>query len=217
MLALRSKLRRDLLAYFYQNRAARIYVRQLAGKLGADSTNLSRELARLEEEGLLVSEREGRQLYYRVNRQNPQVRPLFEILAKTVGVEPLLRRALAGISGLQQAWIVGSFAKGNADSASDVDLLLVGRPDQQQLAGALARVEGTLDREINYTVLTLPELERRLAKRDPFLTDIWQGSRIHLIGATEDTSAENKLEADSPVPRRRRAQGGRRQKEPAHR
>src|SRR5271165_3496289 len=98
MFALRSKLRRDLLAFFLENRTARAYVRQLAEKIGADSTNVSRELARMEQQGLLVSEREGRQLYYRVNRQNPRVRPLFELLKTTVGVEPMLRRAVADLS-----------------------------------------------------------------------------------------------------------------------
>src|ERR1700747_1506719 len=59
MISLRSELRRKLLTYFYTNRAARVYVRQLASALGVDSTNLSRELARLEREGLLRSEIEG--------------------------------------------------------------------------------------------------------------------------------------------------------------
>jgi predicted nucleotidyltransferase len=189
MLALGSKLRRDLLAYFYGNRRARVYVRQLAERIGADSTNVSRELARLEQYGLLVSEREGRQLYYRLNLQNRQVRPLFQLLQQTIGAEPILRKSLAHVSGLSHAWIYGSFAKGGADANSDLDLLLVGRPDQQQLAAALRRVEESLNRQINYTVLTLPELERRLAEQDPFLTDIWNGRRISLIGATEDSHA----------------------------
>ncbi len=47
MLSLRSNLRRKVLTFFYVNRSARFYVRQLAVALGADSTNLSRELARL--------------------------------------------------------------------------------------------------------------------------------------------------------------------------
>jgi len=60
MISLRSDLRRKLLTFFYVNRSARAYVRQLAVELQVDSTNLSRELARLEREGLLRSEIEGR-------------------------------------------------------------------------------------------------------------------------------------------------------------
>jgi predicted transcriptional regulator with HTH domain len=71
MISLRSDLRRKLLTFFYVNRSARIYVRQLAVALAADSTNVSRELARLAREGLLRAETEGRQLYYSINRDYP--------------------------------------------------------------------------------------------------------------------------------------------------
>lgn len=217
MLALRSKLRRDLLAYFYGNRSARAYVRQLAEKIGADSTNVSRELARMEQQGILISEPEGRQLYYRLNRQNPQLRPMFQLLQQTIGIEPMLRQAIEQIPGLKQAWIYGSFAKGGADASSDIDVLLLGRPDQEQLAVSLRRLEKALDRQINYTVLTLPELERRLTQQDPFLTDIWNGRRIGLIGATEDSPAAPKSETGTAVPRRRTTQGARRSQKPGHR
>ena len=58
MISLRSELRRKLLTFFYVNRSARVYVRQLAVALNADSTNVSRELASLRREGFLRSEAE---------------------------------------------------------------------------------------------------------------------------------------------------------------
>ncbi len=206
MFALRSKLRRDLLTYFYENRSARVYVRQMAEKVGADPTNVSRELARLEQQGLLVSEREGRQLYYRLDRQSPQMKPLFQLLERAIGVEPTLRRELGKISGLDHAWLYGSYAKGEADARSDIDLLLVGEPDQQQLAQSVSRLERALNREINYTVFGFQELEQRLADEDPFLSDIWNGRRIDLIGSSEDAPAAAKSEAGKALSRRRGAQ-----------
>jgi len=92
MLSLRSELRRRLLTFFYVNRKARVYVRQLAEALQADSTNLSRELARLEREGLLRSEQEGRQLYYSLNRASPYLKSLFALLQGSLGVVPALKR-----------------------------------------------------------------------------------------------------------------------------
>lgn len=71
MISLRSELRRKVLTFFHSNREARVYVRQLAVELDADSTNLSRELARLAREGFLRAEQEGRQLYYCVNLAYP--------------------------------------------------------------------------------------------------------------------------------------------------
>jgi hypothetical protein len=57
----------------------------LAVALEADSTNLSRELARLAHEGFLRPEVEGRQLYYSVNREYPYLKPVFALLKGLVG------------------------------------------------------------------------------------------------------------------------------------
>jgi len=77
---MRSKLRRGVVTYFYKNPKARIYVRSLAKILEVDSTNLSRELARLAKEGFLRSEVEGKQLYYSINRDYRQLREVMDLL-----------------------------------------------------------------------------------------------------------------------------------------
>jgi predicted nucleotidyltransferase len=212
MFSLRSQLRRDLLTHFYLNRSARPYVRQLAASIHADPTNVSRELARLERDGLLRSEIEGRQLYYSLNHQSPTLKPLFALLRGSIGIEPTLRTMLAGVPGINSAWLYGSFAKGEADAASDIDLLVVGSPDQARLASEARKAEKILRREINYTVFTAPELEQRLAARDAFLLDIWNGERIRIAGNGEPDgheAAAGPTRADSPVPARRTKKGGR--------
>ena len=52
MFELRSKARRNLLAYYFTNPAARLHLRDLAERLKVDPSNLSKELGRLEREGL---------------------------------------------------------------------------------------------------------------------------------------------------------------------
>ena len=182
MLLLRSELRRKLLAYFYANRSARVYVRQLAKALDVDSTNLSRELARMEREGFLRAQLEGRQRYYSVNPEYPYLKAVFSLLQGTVGLVPSLKTALSHVSGIDEAYLYGSFAKDEADRASDIDLLIVGEPDTGALAVEVRKLEKTLNRELNYTVFAPQELKRKLAAHDPFLTDVWQGRRIELIG-----------------------------------
>jgi predicted nucleotidyltransferase len=200
MFSLRSELRRKILTFFYVNRAARVYVRQLATALEADSTNASRELGRMEREGLLRSETEGRQLYYSLNRESPLLKPLFALLRGSIGAEPALREALARVDGIKDAWLYGSFAKGEADARSDIDVLIVGRPDAAQLAAEVRKAEQALRREINYTVLTSPELKRRLAAADAFVADVWNGKRVRLIGDEIDQTAGGAAQAGKAVP-----------------
>jgi predicted nucleotidyltransferase len=199
MISLRSNLRRKLLTFFYVNRSARVYVRELAGDLHEDSTNVSRELARLEREGLLRSETEGRQRYYCVNREYAYLRPVFALLQGSVGIQPALKHAFESVPGIQSAWIFGSFAKNDADATSDVDLLLLGEPDQAVLASEVRKAEKALRREINYTILTHAELKRRLQEGDPLVSDIWDGKRIELIGHDDNQAAEDRSEAGAAV------------------
>ena len=199
MISLRSELRRKLLTFFYVNRAARVYVRQLANALQADSTNLSRELARLEREGFLRSEPEGRQLYYRLNLAYPFLKPVFAMLQGSIGIEPTLKRALEAVDGVQSAWLFGSFAKNEVDAGSDIDLLILGRPDQMRLAPEVRKAERILRREINYTVLTPNELNRRLAEHDTFVSDIWNGKRVRLMGSDDHEAAEDRSGAGKAI------------------
>lgn len=203
MFSLRSTLRRKLLTFFYVNRNARVYVRRLAQALQVDSTNLSRELKQMARDGILRSEIEGRQLYYTLNRTNPNLKPLFQLLQGSIGLIPALKDALAEVPGIESAWLYGSFAKGEADAASDIDVLILGAPDQARLASRLRSAEGALHREINYTVLSPRELQKRLTARDPFIADIWRGKRVELIDGNRNPAPEDRSQTGAPLPRRR--------------
>jgi predicted nucleotidyltransferase len=189
MISLRSQLRCRLLTYFYSNRSARVYVRQLATALSVDSTNLSRELSRLEKEGLLRSDVEGRQRYYSIDPRYTYLEAVFSILEGTVGIVPTLRGALRRVEGIEQAYLYGSFAKNEQDATSDIDLLIIGEPDASRLASEVASTEKMLNREVSYTVLKRHELNKKLSSNHPFISDVWHGKRVEIIGNDQDKAA----------------------------
>ncbi|MBI3485256.1 MAG: nucleotidyltransferase domain-containing protein [Acidobacteria bacterium] len=171
MLQLRSKLRRDLLGYFFTNPDAEHYLRELAALLHADAANLSRELAALAQLGIFQWRLRGRLKFYRLNRAHPLFEEYRRIISKTIGVEGQLRRLFASMPGIQQAYLFGSFASNRQDSQSDIDVLLVGSPDPEKLASEVRKLEKRLARAINYTLLSKSEFQTRRKKRDAFLLD----------------------------------------------
>ncbi len=189
MISLRSAARRQLLVYFFMNPRARHHVRELATTLALDASNLSKELRRLEHEGLFRSETSGRQKYFELNRDYALLNEIRAIVMKTAGAVPSLVGALETVPGIEAAWLYGSFASGRQDSLSDVDVLIVGVPRAQALAESVRRVERKLGREVNYIVLTREELKRRREEKDPFLEDVWRHKRIALIGSREEADA----------------------------
>jgi predicted nucleotidyltransferase len=191
MLDLRSKARQRLLAYFFTNPTARNHLRDLAERLNIDPANLSKELRRLEQDGLFESEVSGRQKYFRLNRAYPLFQEVRGIVTKTIGAVPLLAQSLKSIDGIEEAYLYGSFARNQQDAASDIDVLVIGTPRERALAEAVRRLERQLGREINYTVLTRKEFEARRAQKNAFLEGVWHNKRVSLVAAHEETQASH--------------------------
>ena len=197
MLDLRSKARQRLLAYYFTNPSARHHLRDLAQRLSIDPANLSKELRRLQREGLFRSEVSGRQKYFQLNREYPLFDEVRGIVTKTIGAVSLLAQYLKKVEGIEEAYLYGSFARNQQDAASDVDVLVIGNPQGEALAQAVQKLERQLGREINYTVLTRKELASRRARKDAFLENIWHNKRVSLVAAHEKAqAAKGRLGAD---------------------
>jgi predicted nucleotidyltransferase len=205
MLELRSRARRKLLAYYFANPTARHHLRGLGEQLQVDPSNLSKEMRRLEREGLFRSEVSGRQKYFRLNRSYPLFNEVRGIVEKTIGAVPLLAEALKKVDGIDEAYLFGSFARHQQDAASDIDVLVIGAPRGDVLAETARKLERQLAREINYTVLTVKEFKSRQNRKDAFLANIWHNKRVPLIGPDEKAeSSRNRLGPNRPLPRKRR-------------
>ena len=86
----------------------------------------------------------------------------------------------------------GSFASNQQDAASDIDVLVIGSPREEDLAQAVRELERKLGREINHTVLTPQEFGLRRARKDGFLENVWHNKLIALVGSSEKTKATNR-------------------------
>src|SRR5580692_12248204 len=102
MIDTRSKTRQRLLTYYFTNPTARLHLRELAGLLAADPSNLSKELARLEREGLFKSEFSGRQKYFQLNRDYPLYAEVRGIVSKTIGAPSLISESLKKIPDIEE-------------------------------------------------------------------------------------------------------------------
>jgi len=187
MLDFRSKARQRLLAYYFTNPTARHHLRDLAEQLSIDPSNLSKELRRLEREGLFRSDVSGRQKYFQLNREYPLFDEVRNIVAKTIGAVPLIAQSFKRVQGIDEAYLYGSFARSQQDAASDIDVLVIGAPREEVLAETVRKLERQLRREVNYTVLTPKEFKSRRARKDAFLENVWHNKRVSLIGSLEKT------------------------------
>ncbi|MDD5009642.1 MAG: nucleotidyltransferase domain-containing protein [Syntrophorhabdaceae bacterium] len=182
----KSKARTALFQLYFTNPEGSYYLRELERMFNISVSILRKELMRLEEEGIFLSEKKGNLLYYRLNQTYPLFEELKNIVRKTIGVEGLLKDVMNDIKGVEIAFVYGSFAKGKAKAASDVDLCVIGRIDEDRLISKINAIEKSVKREINYTLFTPEEFKKRKKNKDGFILDLIDNKKIMLRGKEND-------------------------------
>jgi predicted nucleotidyltransferase len=179
------KTRLGVLALLCLHPERRMYLRQVVRTTGLGVGAVQRELKALTRCGILVSEREGRQRYFRANTECPIFEELKGILVKTGGLADVLRDRLAPLSdACVCAFIYGSFAEGSEDAESDVDVMVIGDVSFAQVSDALGKVQLQLGREINPTVYTAEDFVRK--SELPFMRSVIEKPKIYLMGDEHD-------------------------------
>ena len=175
-----TKLRRKLLGYLFANPEGSSHVRGIAAVIDEDPGNLSRELKRLEQEGLLSASVKGRNKLYALNKKYPLYEELKKIIFKTEGPEGALRAIVEKYAGIEKAMIYGSYAKNKDKNASDVDLLIVGKVPHDAFLRDIRQLESKFGREINYTVYSPEEFRRKSGDKGGFLNIVLKDKLIYL-------------------------------------
>lgn len=182
----KSKARAAIFLLYFTNPESLFYLRELERTLGIPVSIIRKELLRLEEEGVFLSEKKGNLVFFRLNTAYPLFAELKSIVRKTIGIEGILKEELLKIKGVKAAFIYGSFANGKERAKSDVDLFIVGDIDEGRLIRRLNNIENTIKREVNYTIFNQEEYKNKKKKRDSFIIGLLNNSKIMLVGNKDD-------------------------------
>jgi predicted nucleotidyltransferase len=186
--ALFTKTQQRVLGVLFGQPDRSVYASELIRMAGTGSGAAQRELARLEDSGLVVSRRVGHQKHYQANPEAPLFGELRSIVLKTIGLAEPLRTALKPLStSIRAAFVYGSVARATDRAASDIDLMLVSDTlSYAEVFGALERAARQLGRPVNPTVYTAAEFARRTRGENAFLTRVLDQPKIWIIGGEDD-------------------------------
>ena len=150
---LRSRVQGDMLATLFLNPERAFSLTDLARRSHASVRAVHAEANRLTTAQWVTQERVGNNRMLRANTNTIIARPLTDLLTVTYGPMPLLTQALADVPGIAHAYIYGSWAARHQGSRGgipqDVDVLVVGDADLDDLNDAVQAAAATLNREIN--------------------------------------------------------------------
>ncbi len=180
---LRSRLQAEILTLVLLGPEEEWSLTGLAARTGASVSSVQREITRAEQAGVVRSRRLGNARLVRA-ADSPLTAPLTELLLRSFGPRQVLAEELESVEGVQGAYLFGSWAARYAGEAgrapADLDVLVIGSPDRDELDDAAQRAAGRLAREVNVTIRS-PAWWRE--GTDGFHADVTRRPLVPLFGA----------------------------------
>jgi len=154
---LRSQQQGEILALLLGNPDSEFSLTEISARTGAPHPSVYREVERAEQAGLVTSRKVGNTRLVQANTVSPYYTGLADVLVKAFGVPAILAAALRDVGGIDRAYIFGSWAARHAGQrgprpVADIDVLVLGSPDRDQLYAALESAERRLGRQVQATV-----------------------------------------------------------------
>lgn len=177
-----SKVRSKLIRILLTNPQEMYYVRQLTRAAKEEINAVRRELSRMQERGMVKSEQRGNRLYYQFRDSYPFFPELLAITVKTTTIGKKIINEKSKLGFIKFAFLSTKFVRKLKHSSDDVDLVVIGKVIMPQLSMIVKEYETEYGTEINYSCMTEEEFAYRLARKDPFITNLLMQPRIMLIG-----------------------------------
>ena len=168
-----SKTRINILMRLFLNPEKQAYLRELSGEFGVSPSQVRDELRQLNDAGFLSSEKNGRLIHYRANRNHPLYLELNSMVRKALGMDRILESIVERLGDLEKAYLAGDYAEGK--DTGIIDLVLIGGIDQVNLADLVNKTEKYIGRKIRTLLLShqeWDELYQRDVKKPVLL--LWQ-------------------------------------------
>ncbi|HBG82007.1 TPA: transcriptional regulator [candidate division CPR2 bacterium] len=188
-----SKTRVKLLSLFFNNPHRSFYVREITRKVDEQINSVRRELANLQDHGIVASLAKNGKLYYGLNNKYEfakEFKSIFkaaDVPQKEDNEEKLVVR-FKRTGSVDIVLMMGYFVQ---DSESPLDLFIVGKLDKKKLRNVVSELEKDAGKELNFCVMTKDEYEYRSTLYDRFIIDVMAHPKITLINKLENVGAAN--------------------------
>ena len=177
------RARRGVLSLLLGRPNDEFYSRQVIRAVGTGQGAVQRELVRLSQAGIITKIRRGNAIFYQANRACPVFNELTGLMVKTTGEADSLAAALRTLSdGIKVAFVFGDYANGLSAPGGDIEILIVGTVNLEQVDRALAPARERLGRRMNATVYGMSEFRHKAATGYQFLYAVLRGKKIFLVG-----------------------------------
>lgn len=178
-----SKVRVKLLQQFFFNPKEQFHVRGLVRILDEEINAIRRELLNLEDAGILKFEKQGNKIVYTVNKSNPLVEDLRNLIAKGSDLGKKILKVSKDVGKVSTVLATNPFFTGEYKDENDLDLLFIGEVDLRKLSLEMKDVENFVGRELRYTAVTVQDFDFGKKKRSPVILNVINDDFVIIVGS----------------------------------
>lgn len=179
---LRSKHQAELLTWLFLHPDTEYAFGELAAQLAVSPSTLHDEVQRLTKAGIISARNVGRTRLLSANTDSRLARSLTDLLTLSFGPQVVIGEEFEALEDANQVIIYGSWAERYAGiegaEPGDVDVMVIGRPDRDQVYAAADRAQLRLGIPVNPTVRSSAAWS---AKTDALVTSIQASSYVTVV------------------------------------
>lgn len=173
MIQLYQKIKQlKVLEHFIQNPYEKYYLRETARTLNMSPMTVKRSLDLLLQDKLITREKIKNQILYKANTDSPAYKHLktaYNLATlEEKNITTIIYEKLPALSSLT---LYGSYAKGENDRQSDIDLLAIA-PKPHNTPTLTQQLENQLEKEVTLTIFTPREWTTQAHKNKAYYMDI---------------------------------------------
>lgn len=180
---LRSQHQARLLTWLLLHPNEEYALGQLARLLRIAPSTLHQEVERLVRADLIAERQVGRNRLLRANNSNRLTPALTELLTLSFGPSVVVGEEFDGVADADQVIIYGSWAErysgAEGPEPGDIDVMVIGKPDRDQVYAAADRAQERLGIPVNPTIRTTSSWE---AASDALVAAIKNSAHITVAG-----------------------------------
>lgn len=177
---LRSKAEVNILGVvLFQNG---LHLREISRLAHISSYETKKELDNLVSVGVLTKEKKGNQIFFYANKDCPFLTDLKNLYLKTEGVFKQIKEKLSEVNGVEFAFIYGSTASGNFSPKGDIDVIVIGNVEEDELTLKLFECQKKIKREINFVNWSTRDFLAKVKEKGSFIRSLIENKRVWLIG-----------------------------------
>ncbi len=164
----------EIMVPFTEDINRRVHGRGLEDGLDLSQKSIQKKLNGLEQEGILESETSGRTKQFSLNQENiltqkavimAELVKFYNLMSSSFEVKEIVGEVLNKTSS--SFLVYGSFAKGNYDETSDLDILIIGKN-----VNGIGEINEKYSRDIHFMFISKKEFKEGIERNESYVNEV---------------------------------------------